>query len=182
MNSPFPPNADNWGGQQAHGGARSGLDLHNERRNRPDRRQRIWWSLVYGNFRPRRRRPARRTDDGRYHALDWHGPHLWAVSIGVLILSVADAFMTLILMSGGAVEVNPFMAMFVGRNVAVFAALKMAITGISIMLLVFLARYRFLRLVRVDVILYCILAAYLILIGHELGMLRQLADAHLLPV
>jgi len=121
-------------------------------------------------------------DEGRYQSLDWYGAHLWAVSIGVLILSVADAFMTLILMSGGAVEVNPFMAMFVGRNVAVFAALKMAITGISIMLLVFLARYRFLRLVRVDVILYCILAAYLMLIGHEIGMLQQLADAHLLPI
>jgi len=72
------------------------------------------------------------------------------------------------------------MAVVVGRNVTVFAVVKMAITGVSVMLMVFLARYRFMRLVRVDMILYCILGAYLVLLGHELGMLRQLGDTHLL--
>jgi hypothetical protein len=133
--------------------------------------------LLYGGIRPRRRRPARRREDGRFHALDWHSSHLWAVSIGILILSVVDAFLTLRLMSAGAVEVNPFMALFVGGNVAVFAGLKMAITGVGVALMVLLAGYRFMRVLRVDVILYCILMAYVILIGHEVGMLRQLADA-----
>jgi hypothetical protein len=80
-------------------------------------------------------------------------------------------------MSLGAVEVNPFMALFVGGNAAVFAGLKMAITGIGVALMVLLAGYRFMRVLRVDVILYCILMAYVILIGHEVGMLRSLADA-----
>jgi hypothetical protein len=92
-------------------------------------------------------------------------------------LSVVDAFLTLNLMSAGAVEVNPFMALFVGGNVAVFAGLKMAITGVGVALMVLLAGYRFMRVLRVDVILYCILMAYVILIGHEVGMLRQLTDA-----
>jgi Domain of unknown function (DUF5658) len=152
-------------------------DPSRERRNRPDRRRRFWWSLLYGGIHPRRRRPTRRAADGRFHALDWHATHLWAVSIGILILSVVDAFLTLRLMSAGAVEVNPFMALFVGGNVAVFAGLKMAITGVGVALMVLLAGYRFMRVLRVDVILYCILMAYVILIGHEVGMLRQLADA-----
>ncbi len=80
----------------------------------------------------------------------------------------------------GAVEVNPFMALFVGGNVAVFALLKMAITGVCVALMVLLAGYRLMRVLRVDVILYCILLAYVILIGHEMGMLRQLADAVIL--
>jgi hypothetical protein len=66
--------------------------------------------VVYGSFRPRRRRPPRRLDDSRYQAVDWHAAHLLAVAIGILLLSVADAFMTVTLLSGGAVEVNPVMA------------------------------------------------------------------------
>jgi len=165
--------------QEAEGVRGAAHGVRDERRSRVERRQRIWWSLLYGSFRPRRRRPSRRLDEATFRALDWHGAHLWAVSIGILILSVADAFLTVILLSRGAVEVNPFMAAMVGRNLTLFAGLKMAITGVSVMLLVFLARYRFMRVVRVEVILYCVFGAYLMLIYHELGMLRQLAESHL---
>jgi hypothetical protein len=136
--------------------------------------------LLYGSIRPRRRRPARRLEDGRFHVLDWHATHLWAVSVSILILSMVDAFLTLKLMEGGAVEVNPFMALFVGGSSAVFAGLKMAITGVCVALMVLLAGYRFMRVLRVEVILYGVFMAYLILICHEVGMLRQLADAHIL--
>ncbi len=170
-----------WIPQEAQGGTHPGSGASDERRRRPDRRQRIWWSLLYGSFRPRRRSPARRTVDARYHGLDWHGAHLWAVSIGILTLSVVDALLTVRLMSsGGAIEANPLMAVVVGRNVTVFAALKAAVTGLSVMLMVFLARYRFMRLVRVEVILYCVLGAYALLICHEIGMLRQLVDGRIL--
>jgi hypothetical protein len=169
-----------WIPQEAQGATHPGHGESDERRRCPDRRRRVWWSLLYGSFRPRRRRPARRTEDGRYHALDWHGAHLWAVSIGILTFSVADAFLTVTLLSGGAIEVNPLMAAVVGRNVTVFAALKAGVTGVSVVLMVFLAPYRFMRLVRVEVILYCVLGAYALLICHEIGMLQQLADGHVL--
>ena len=172
--SSVPPGHDDFAAAPA-----AGRDTR-DRRSRPERRQRIWWSLLYGSIRPRRRRPARRLEDGRFHVLDWHATHLWAVSIGILILSVADAFLTLRLMSAGAVETNPFMALFVGGNVAVFASLKMALTGVCVALMVLLAGYRFMRLVRVEVILYCILLGYVALIGHEVGMLQQFADAYIL--
>jgi hypothetical protein len=170
-----PPSPD--GFAAPHG---EGSPAARDRRSRPDRRRRIWWSLLYGSIRPRRRRPARRLTDGRFHVLDWHATHLWAVSVSILILSVVDAFLTLRLLSMGAVEVNPFMALFVGGNAAVFASLKMAITGVCVALMVLLAGYRFMRVLRVEVILYCILLAYLLLIRHEVGMLRQIADAYIL--
>jgi Domain of unknown function (DUF5658) len=135
--------------------------------------------VLYGSFNARRRRPPRRMNDSRYHSLDWHSAHLLAVSIGILIMSVGDAALTLTLMSYGAVEVNPVMAVLVNGSPAVFAALKMAMTGISVMLLVFLARYRFLRVVRVELILYGVLAGYMILIGHEFGMLQNVPDLRL---
>jgi hypothetical protein len=144
-----------------------------ERRGQPDRRARFWWSLFYGNFKPRRRRPSRRDTDGPFHSLDWHDSHLLAVSIGILLLSVADAFMTITLLAGGAVEVNPVMAAVVYRSATVFAAVKLSMTGLGVMLLVTLARYRFLRIIRVDVAMYCLLLVYLILLGYEYWMLRQ---------
>jgi Domain of unknown function (DUF5658) len=147
-----------------------------ERRDRADRRRRVWWSVVYGSFNPRRRRPRRLLDDSRFHSLDWHAAHLLAVAMGILFLSVADAFMTVTLLSGGAVEMNPIMAVVVSKNAALFAGLKMAMTGLGVTLMVFLARYRFMRVVRVEVVLYAVLGAYVGLLGYEFWMLRQLID------
>jgi hypothetical protein len=144
-----------------------------ERRDRSDRRTRVLWSLLYGSFNPRRRRPPRRLDDSRFHSLDWHSAHLLAVSIGILLLSVADAFMTVTLMAGGAVEVNPIMAAVIYKSAALFAAVKMAMTGFGVMLMVTLARYRFMRMVRVDVAMYVLLIGYLVLLTYEFWMLRE---------
>jgi hypothetical protein len=171
----IPPTSDDFAATPATGSRDAG-----DRRSRPDRRQRVWWSLLYGSIRPRRRRPTRRLEDGRFQVLDWHATHLWAVSIGILLLSVVDAYLTLKLVSAGAVEVNPFMELFVHGDAAVFAGLKMAITGVCVALMVLLAGYRFMRVLRVEVILYCIFLAYLILIGHEVGMLRKFADVYIL--
>ncbi|MDP9013534.1 MAG: DUF5658 family protein [Pseudomonadota bacterium] len=147
-----------------------------ERRARTDRRGRVWWSVLYGSFNPRRRRPPRRQSESRFHSLDWHAAHLLGAAIGILLLSVADALMTVTLLSGGAVEVNPIMAAVVDKGTAVFAAVKMAMTGCGVVFLVVLARYRFMRVVRVDVVMYLVLVTYAALLGYEYWMLQRLAD------
>ena len=143
-----------------------------ERRERADRRRRALWSVLYGSFRPRRRHPVRRLDDSRFLPVDWYSARLLAVSIGILLLSATDAFLTPILLTQGADEVNPFMAALIYHSVAVFAAFKMALTGVSIMVMVFLARYRFMRIVRVELVLYGVLIGYVSLIGYEIWMLN----------
>ena len=151
----------------------TGPYLTQERRDRADRRRRLWWSIFYGSFNPRRRTPPRRLDDSSFHSLDWYSAHLLAVAIGILLLNVADAFLTLLLLQGGGVaEVNPLMAVLIYRSVAVFAALKMAATSVSLVLMVILARYRFMRLLRVEWVLYGVLIAYVSLIGYEVWMLK----------
>ena len=151
-----------------------------ERRARIDRRHRVWWSVWYGSFNPRRRAPQRRLDDSRFHSLDWHSAHLLAVAISILLLSVADAFLTLLLLQGGAAEVNPIMAALIYRSVATFAALKMGMTSVGVMLMVFLAHYRFMRLLRVEWVLYGVLTAYLTLISYEIWMLKSAVDLPIL--
>jgi hypothetical protein len=152
----------------------------NDRRDRSERRRRVWWSVLYGSFNPRRRRPARRLDDSRFHPVDWYSAHLLAVSIGILLLSATDAFLTAFLLLHGAEEVNPIMAVLVYRSVAVFAGFKMAMTGAGIVTMVFLSRYRFMRVIRVEFVLYAVLAVYAWLIGYELWMMRGSGDLPLL--
>ena len=144
-----------------------------ERRGAPDRRRRVWWSVCYGSFNPRRRTPPRRLEESRFHSLDWHSAHLLAVAIGILLLCVADAFLTLVLLQGGAAEVNPIMALLLGRSVAAFAVLKLAMTGAGTVSMVILARYRFMRLLRVEWVLYGVLIGYATLIGYEIWMLKS---------
>jgi len=80
----------------------------------------------------------------------------------------------LVLLQGGAVaEVNPIMAALIYRSVAMFAALKVGMTSVCIVVMVILARYRFLRLLRVEWVLYGVLMAYLSLIGYEVWMLKS---------
>jgi len=168
-----------WVSQQLQGTAARPPTWDSERRNRTDRRHRVFWSVLYGSFNPRRRRPARRLNDSRFHPLDWYSAHLLAVSVGILLLSAADAFLTAILLLHGADEINPIMAVLVYRNVATFAGFKMAMTGIGIVGLVFLSRYRFMRVIRVDLVLYAVLVVYVWLIGYEIWMLKASSD---LPV
>jgi uncharacterized protein DUF5658 len=158
----------------------AGPYLTHERRDRSDRRSRVWWSFWYGSFNPRRRTPSRRLDDSRFHSLDWYSAHLLVAAIGILLLSVVDAFMTLVLLEGGADEVNPIMGALIYRNVAMFAALKMGMTSVSIILMVILARYRFMRVLRVAWVLYGLLIAYASLIGYELVMLHGPGALHIL--
>jgi hypothetical protein len=90
-----------------------------------------------------------------------------------LLLSVADAFLTLILLQQGAAEVNPFMAALIYRGVAAFAALKLGMTGAGIIFMVVLARYRFMRVLQVNWVLYGVLIAYVSLIGYEIWLLKE---------
>jgi hypothetical protein len=160
--------------------SRVGSHISHERRARADRRHRVWWSVWHGNFNPRRRTPPRRLDDSRFHSLDWHSSHLLAVAVSILLLSVMDAFLTTVLLQGGADEVNPLMALLVYRSVGVFTALKMGMTGAGVMLMVFLARYRFMRLLRVEWVLYGVLTCYVALISYEFWMLKSSAELPIL--
>jgi hypothetical protein len=152
---------------------RAGSDTTPERRERNDRRLRVWWAVVYGSFNPRRRAPPRRLSQSRYHPVDWHSSHLLAVAISILLLSVVDAFLTLLLLEGGGEEVNPIMGLFVYRSVAVFAALKMGLTSLGVVFMVFMARYRFMSRMPVGWVLYGVLIGYVSLIGYEIHLLKS---------
>jgi len=88
--------------------------------------------------------------------------------------------MTLLLLQVGAAEVNPIMAALIYRSVATFTALKMGMTGVGVLLMVSLARYRFMHLLRVEWALYGVLMGYATLIGYEIWMLESAAELPIL--
>jgi hypothetical protein len=143
------------------------------RQARPDRRARLWFGLLYGGFRPRRR-AGRREDDRVRPIIDWHDPALFASAILILVLCMADAVLTLQLLSGGASEANPVMALFVYGDARQFILAKLALTGGGVVGLVALARFRVFRWLRAGAIVHSLVVAYLMLITYELSLAASL--------
>jgi hypothetical protein len=143
-----------------------------ERRLRRERRRRHLWAVAYGSFNPRRR-AARRSLEHHVQFVDWHDAHLLAVALAILLLSSIDAFLTLNLLTQGAQEVNPVMEHLLYRDIAMFATVKMSLTGLGVMTLVALSRCRVFGKFRVDLGLYLTLAAYATLVVYEFSLLDR---------
>jgi hypothetical protein len=149
-----------------------GTRPHNQgedRRRSANRRDLTFWSVIYGGFRPRRR-GMRRVTDYALPVVDWHESHLLAVAITILLLSCADAFLTLNLLFLGAEEANPLMAALVYRDIAAFAVAKMVLTGGGVVLLVSLSRLQVFGSIKVVQALYATLLIYVVLVLYELSM------------
>lgn len=155
-------------------GSGSGTGTPERRRSGSDRRRRLFWSLMYGGMRPRRR-DGRRTADHVRPIIDWHGPGLFASATLVLVLCVADALLTLQLLSSGAVEANPVMALYTQGDGHRFAALKLLLTGVGLLVLVAMARFRVFRIMRVATLVHGILAGYLVLVAYELLLVGRIS-------
>ena len=149
------------------------IESEPERRRGPDRRTRVARALVYGSFHPRRLGP-RRDGEHRLGAVDWHHPWWLAVATSILILCAADAILTVILIGRGAYEVNPILAPLIGRSGALFAMVKIGVTGVGVVLLTLLCRFKAFGRMPVALVLYGVLAGYGVLIGYELRLLGWL--------
>ena len=85
-----------------------------------------------------------------------------------MLLSSADAFLTLKLMGLGMYEANPFMQAAMEQGTAWFSGIKLAMTAFGILVLVFLAKARFLNRVRTGLMLTGFFTMYACLVCYEL--------------
>jgi hypothetical protein len=146
------------------------LDVRVERRHGVERRRLTLGSFLRGGITPRRRNGRR---SGEQHLpVDWHRPYLLFLSLMILLLSVADAFLTLTLIMGGATEANPFLAFILREHPELFAVVKMGLTGTGVLVLVAVARSRLFRIMRVETVLQGLFVAYVALIAYEWWLLR----------
>jgi len=143
-----------------------------ERRDRIERRRSVLRALWHGNFKRRRLAP-RRTRERHAVVTDWFHPQWLGVGILILLLCCFDAVLTLTLLNHGAYELNPIMASLLEGTGRGFALVKVGLTALGVVLLTVLARMRFLGR-SVGYLLYLVLAGYVVLVGYELFLLRNI--------
>ena len=120
-----------------------------------------------------RRRAGRRATDALYPIIDWHSPRVFAWVMAILTLCVCDGVLTVLLMSHGATELNPFMALFVPHSLGWFAAIKLTLTSVGTLVLVACSRMRLFRAIPGELLLGAIFAAYLVLVAYELRLVER---------
>ena len=144
-----------------------------EQRSGADRRSFSWRTVAYG-FALSRRHANRRVADEEVVFLDWHHPWLFFLATGTMLLSCADAFLTLQLLDLGMIEANPLMRAVMTQGTLTFTSTKLAMTAVGIFVLVFLAKARFLNRIRTGLFLTTFFSSYACLVCYELVNLFRL--------
>ena len=143
-------------------------------RQLPDRRRSDYTAL---NLRQigvgGRRLQSRRSSDRACHYVDWYEARLLLSGLGIIACCCMDAFFTLQLLQMGATELNAVMAYLIETDIQRFVNFKIAITGLSVVLLTIHGKYRIFSKLRVEHLLHAALAAYIALIGWELTLLAN---------
>lgn len=146
-------------------------DYYIERRNETERRTSTAESHRY-NWLGGQRKVGRRKGEQHNIFVDVHNSWHVFVVMGIMMLSVVDAILTLKILSAGGIEVNLLLDWVIQSNVELFAAVKFALTGLSI---VFLARYihfRLFNLISVSTVLQAAFIGYLVLISYQISLLQ----------
>ena len=138
-----------------------------------DRRRFSLQSLLGALFTLRRRR-SRRKGDHLNAYIDWYGPWPLVASVIIILLSSLDAFLTLILLNHGAVELNVLMDWLIKNDIRTFAAVKLAITGLALIILVLHFNFHIYRVLPVRYLIYALMPIYAFLIAHEINLLGEL--------
>src|SRR5262245_39543331 len=146
--------------------------LVSERRIGADRRRTTLRTFLQSGFTPRRHGGRRA---GEHHLpIDWHEPYLLFLALAILLLNVADAFLTITLLTAGAHEANPVLAFVLDEHPKLFSVTKMALTGVGVLVLVAIARARVFNVMRVGTLMHVVLVGYASLIFYEWWLLRAI--------
>lgn len=143
-------------------------DQRGEDRRKPSMR------TLLGAIRHQRRREPRREHDHLDSYTDWYGHGPFAATLIIILLCFADAFLTIVLLSKGAVELNVLMDWLIQKDVQTFAIVKMSMTGLALIVLVMHFNFRIYRFIAVRYLVYALVPMYSLLIYHELTMLANI--------
>jgi hypothetical protein len=141
---------------------------------RGDERRRFSMRTLFGALFLYRRRNSRRHQEAVNSYTDWYGPWPLIAALIIIILCVVDAFLTLILLGKGAVELNIFMDLLIKMDIQLFTIVKMAMTGIALIVLVMHFNFRIYKVIAVRYLVYALVPLYMLLIAHEINLLYQI--------
>jgi hypothetical protein len=107
-----------------------------DRRSGRDRRSGKRFQFVKQLITGQRTNTRRSSDQNRVVYFDRYRPKLFRVIVAILVLSVADAILTVNLIGLGAVEINPIMDYYLKLGPHAFLAVKYVLTSLSVFILV----------------------------------------------
>lgn len=147
------------------------MPLEQHHSPRTDRRRPQHSLFHIHGLRGRRRRYRRQEDAiNAQLSLDWHPPHLFYLTLGIMLLSVADAHNTLQLLQLGAQEMNLLMDYLIRRDIDLFVTVKLAMTAVCLVVLVGYHHLSLFKRLKIRHILYSIFALYAGLISYEIAI------------
>lgn len=137
-----------------------------------DRRRGQTCPFSMASLRGSRKTIRREADRGVHFYVDLYAPEEGLLFVSILVLSVADAFLTLELISRGMSEFNAVMDYCLQRGPLPFILTKYLLTAVGLVCLLLHKNYPLFRgWLRVRTILIAIAIMYTALIGYELLLL-----------
>jgi hypothetical protein len=138
----------------------------NDRRTHQDRR--LASTKPFGLYTLRgRRKNARRAEEADNYYVDRYEIRYLFLIIMILVLCFFDAFLTFMLLQLGAAELNPFMLIFIGKDVVLSMVVKYVITAISLICILIHKNFRIFQNIRVHSLIYFVLTLYAALVLFE---------------
>jgi hypothetical protein len=133
-----------------------------ERRSGRDRRKNARVSLRSFLRGGRRENIRRQQDKNSLFYVDRYSQSHFGAIIAILFLCVADALLTLLLTSHGAVEVNPIMAYYLNIGPYAFLTVKYLLTCLAVVILL-ICQNIFLRTIKIytSSLFYVIIAVFM---------------------
>ena len=128
----------------------------------------------YGALFKSRRRSSRREGEHINSYVDWYGHWTLIATFTIILLCCADAFLTIVLLSNGAVEMNVLMDWLIQKDIRSFAVVKISVTSLALIVLVMHLNFRVYKFIAVRYLIFALVPMYALLIAHELRMLSQL--------
>ena len=142
-----------------------------ERRSGKDRRERPTSPFTIQSLFGSRRHYRRKEDARKLYFVDLYSPVSVAVMMCALLLSVADAFLTLKLVGGEVHELNPIMDFFLRMGPFPFIMVKWFFSAFGLLTLLVLKNYYLWQgRVKIVVLLGVLPFLYLLLVSYELFM------------
>jgi hypothetical protein len=133
--------------------------MKSERRVVTDRRTSATKPFSFYTFRGRRRK-SRRHDERQNYYVDRYNVRYLILVVAILILCFLDAYLTLLLLQVGAIELNPFMLYFIKKDVVLSMVVKYIMTAAALIIFLVHKNFRVFGGLRVRNLIYAILAVY----------------------
>ncbi len=154
-----------------------------ERRISNDRRQHSTRALNRHSHNGKRQL-ARRVNDlllngiNKGYYIDKYEPKMLITILSILLLCLADAYLTILIIAHGGEELNILMDMLIKQSIFLFIIAKYILTASCLIFLLAHRNFHVYRKFKVTHFLSALLIGYIVLIGYEITILKS---ANLVP-